>query len=115
MVTKNESTAPNTGVMLRALYKKRKINRAALARKMNLHRSTVVNYDERSSLQVRVLWNLAVALGHNFFADIAAQLPPTYATNLPEDSTQAQRIAQLEEENKMLNAKVETLMAVIRK
>jgi hypothetical protein len=56
-----------------------------------------------------------VAVEHNFFADLAAQLPQTYTTNVPEDTTQAQRIAQLEEENRILKTKVDTLLAVVGK
>ncbi len=115
MAAKKELNAPNIGSMLRVHYKKRKINRAALARKLNLHRVTVANYDARSSLQVRILWDVAVALQHNFFADIAAQLPPAYTTNIPEDTTQAQRIAQLEEENKILAGQLELLKGVMGK
>ena len=115
MAAKKELNAPNIGSMLRTYYKKHKINRAALARKLNLHRVTVAKYDARSSLQVRILWNVAVALEHNFFADIAAQLPQTYTTNIPEDTTQAHRIAQLEEENKILTGQLELLKRVMGK
>lgn len=113
MAAKKESNAPNIGNMLGMYFKKRDINKSSLGRKLGLKRSTVTNYEERSSLQARIIWDLSEALEHNFFADIAAQLPPTYTTIQPEFI--AQRIAQLEEENEMLKTKVETLMAVIRK
>jgi len=48
--------------------------------------------------------------------DLAAQLPPEYTTNAPDPTLPMQeRIAALEEENKLLQTKVETLMAVVRK
>ena len=115
MATKEEVKAPNIGSMLRTHYNNRKINRATLARKLNLHRVTVAKYDARTSLQVRILWDVAVALQHNFFADIAAQLPQTYTTNIPEDTTQTQRIAHLEEENKILAGQLELLKGVMGK
>jgi hypothetical protein len=53
---------------------------------------------------------------HNFFADLAAQLPPDFTTNAPDPTLPLQeRIAALEEENKLLKIKVETLMAVVGK
>ena len=115
MAAKEEVKAPNIGSMLRTYYKKHKINRAALARKLNLHRVTVAKYDARSSLQVHILWDVAVALQHNFFADLAAQLPKSYTTYVPEDTTQAQRIAQLEDENKILAGQLELLKGVMGK
>jgi hypothetical protein len=42
-------------------------------------------------------------------------LPQTYTTNVPEDTTQAQRIAQLEEENKILAGQLELLKGVMGK
>ncbi len=48
--------------------------------------------------------------------DLAAQLPAEATTNAP-DPTLAlqQRVAALEEENRLLQVKVETLMAVVGK
>lgn len=53
---------------------------------------------------------------HNIFMDLAAQLPPDFTTNAPDPTLPLQeRIAVLEEENKVLTTKVETLMAVVKK
>jgi hypothetical protein len=53
---------------------------------------------------------------HNFIKDLAAQLPPVFTTNAPDPTLPLQeRIAALEEENKLLNAKLEKLQAVLRK
>lgn len=63
-----------------------------------------------------MLWKLSFALNHNFFQDLAAQLPPEFTTNAPDHNLPLQeRNAALEEENKLLKAKVDTLMAVVRK
>ena len=71
---------------------------------------------KKDSLNYRMLWELFLALKHNFFADLAAQLPQDFTTNAPDPTLPLQeRISALEEENKLLNAKVETLMAVVRK
>jgi len=48
--------------------------------------------------------------------DLAAQLPSEFTTNAPDPTLPLQeRVAVLEEENKLLTAKVETLMAVMGK
>jgi len=42
------------------------------------------------------------------------QLPPTYTTQAPADSTQDDRIAALEQENTILKAKNESLMVALK-
>jgi hypothetical protein len=77
---------------------------------------TVNTLLQRHSLQFYVLWEFCIAMRHNFLKDLAAQLPANFSTNAPKATQDLQdRIAVLEEENKLLNAKVETLMAVVRK
>lgn len=115
MKTQKKLIPPHLGNLLKIYYKKNRINKSGLARAMNRSRATVQDYEERKSLQCNVLWDICVAVEHNFFADLAAQLPQTYTTNVPEDTTQAQRIAQLEEENRILKTKVDTLLAVVGK
>lgn len=54
-----------------------------------------------------------LGLNHYFFADLAAQLRLEFTTDAPEPSVPLlERLAKLEEENKLLQAKVE---AVVRK
>lgn len=115
MKTQKKLMPPHLGNLLKTYYKINRINKSGLARAMNRSRATVQDYEERKSLQCNVLWDICVAVEHNFFADLAAQLPQTYTTNVPEDTTQAQRIAQLEEENRILKTKVDTLLAVVGK
>lgn len=115
MKTQKKLILPHLGNLLKTYYKTNRINKSGLARAMNRSRATVQDYEERKSLQCNVLWDICVAVEHNFFADLAAQLPQTYTTNVPEDTTQAQRIAQLEEENRILKTKVDTLLAVVGK
>ncbi len=106
---------PHIGNMLNRFYIERKVNKAGLARDIKKSKTSVQAYETRDSLPCRVLWDISVAVKHNFFADLAAQLPETYTTNLPEDNTQAQRIAQLEEENKIMAAQLKMLKEVMGK
>ena len=115
MKKQNKLQPPHIGTMLKNFYVERKVNKAGLARAIIKNKSTVQTYDTRSSLPCRVLWDISVAVQHNFFADLAAQLPQTYTTNVPEDTTQADRIAQLEEENKILAGQLELLKGVMGK
>lgn len=62
------------------------------------------------------LQKLFVVMQHHFFMDLAAQLPPDFTANAPDPTLSLQeRIAVLEEEDKVLKTKVETLMAVMWK
>lgn len=106
---------PHIGNMLLEFYMERKVNKSGLARAIAKDKSTVQTYETRASLPCRVLWDISIAVEHNFFADLAGQLPQTYTTNIPEDTTQAQRIAQLEEENKILLGQLELLKEVMGK
>jgi restriction endonuclease S subunit len=74
----------------------------------------LATYGKNSTLQTAILWEICHALKHNFFADIAVQLPPTYTTQAPADSTQDDRIAALEQEIALLKAKNESLMEALK-
>jgi hypothetical protein len=76
--------------------------------------STIIHYQKSASIQISIVNELCHALKHNFFADLAALLPPTYTTNAPTDSTQNDRIAALEQENTILKAKNEALMEALK-
>jgi hypothetical protein len=108
------SNAPHTGELLKDFFKKRRIRKAALSRLINRSPKTLATYGKNSTLQTAILWEICHALKHNFFADIAAQLPPTYTTQAPADSTQNDRIAALEQEIALLKAKNESLMEALK-
>lgn len=103
------------GQMLKTYIDKRKVAKSALARKIKRKDSTIIHYQNSASLQISIVHEICHALKHNFFADIAAQLPATYTTNAVADNTQTERIAQLEHENALLQAKYDALVEVMRK
>jgi hypothetical protein len=116
MKTPETTACPDIGQMLNNRIKKRRISKAALSRNANRKPQTLQKILSKPSIQIRILWELCVAMRHNFFADLAAQLPPDFTTNAPDPTLPLQeRIAALEEENKVLTTKVETLMAVVGK
>jgi len=71
--------APHSGQMLTTYIKQKRIYQNALARKLKRRAETIFDYKKRSTIQTAVLWDICHALNHNFFADIAAQLPPEFA------------------------------------
>lgn len=116
MKTQKKTTTPHIGKLLDTYYKKNRVNKAGLARVLNRNRSSVQNYEQSKSLQCSVLWNISLALQHNFFADLAAQLPSTFTTNAPDPTLALQEeLEQLREENNILEGKLETLKEVMRK
>src|SRR5690606_31105906 len=116
MKTPETTACPDIGQMLNNRIKKRRISKAALSRNANRKPQTLQKILSKPSIQIRILWELCVAMRHNFFADLAAQLPQDVTTNAPDPTLPLQeRIAALEEENKVLITKVETLMAVVGK
>ena len=114
-MTKERTTPPpHIGNMLKTLMRNKRLRRAALARNLKKSYSTVYEYQNSETMRTHTLWQLCITLKHNFFADLAAQLPPDFTTNAPDPTLPLQeRIAALEEENKLLTTKVETLMAVM--
>ena len=107
---------PHIGNMLKNHFRKQRLRRGALARHLQKSYSTVYEYQKAESMRSHTLWQLCITIRHNFFADLAAQLPPDFTTNAPDPTLSLQeRIALLEEENKLLTTKVETLMAVMGK
>ena len=87
---------PDTGAILTAYFKKKRIYRSGLGRALGKDYKAVRGYETRSTILTSVLWELCIALKHNFFADIAALLPAEYGTDAPADTTKDDRIKELE-------------------
>ncbi|WP_347375099.1 hypothetical protein [Aequorivita sp. Q41] len=111
-----KNTSPHLGKLLKAHIIKHSVYRSSLSRYMERQPSTIEYYLKQPTLQTALLWELSTALKHNFFKDLAAQLPADFTTNAPDTTLPFQeRIAALEEEAKLTNAKLEELRAVVRK
>ena len=96
--TKNNM--PHNGKFLTDYVLKNDINRAALARKMNVSNTSVYQYAVSPSLQMSILWKASIALNHNFVAELGELLPVKHKTG---------NEIQLEEEIKALEAQLEKL------
>jgi transcriptional regulator with XRE-family HTH domain len=113
MDTKN--AMPHLGTELKTYLKKYRIHQAALARKMGINYSVLMQAAKRDSLQASMLWNLSHALGHNLFADIAQHLPEHYTKTQPEVTALHEKITALEHQNELLTSQLNLLKEVMRK
>jgi hypothetical protein len=105
----------NTGALLLHYFTKNRIRKAALARKLNKNISNIMYYQKQPSLQTQILWELSHVLEHNFFLDIAAQLPNTYSTSAPTTNIKDTTIAQLQQEITILKAEKEVVLQAFKK
>jgi len=111
--TYDEWPMPHLGTKLKEFFKTRRTHKAVLARIIKKDDVAIVRYQKRQSLQCELLWTLTLALKHNFFMDLAALLPKDFTTNAPVDTSKDDRIAQLEEEIKILTRERDLLSNIL--
>lgn len=109
-----ETTIPHIGDLLKTHLESRRARKSVLARKLGISPTSINNYQKRQSFQCATLWRLSVELKHNFFADLAAQLPPDYTTTAPKSTAIDEEIAQLKNKIQILEAEKNMLLEVAR-
>lgn len=106
----------NTGEMLLRFITKNHIPKGELGAKIGRNSLSILNYTRNDSIQTKLLVKICHATKHNFFRDIADQLPEDYTFYKPVDRSELiekeQLIAQLQEENKVLRIQNELLMKI---
>ncbi len=111
------------GALLREHIQNKQIVNAELGKAIHRDGMSIAKYMKNESIQTSVLIEFCYALKHNFFRDIADQLPPEFGTNTSEDLTilngkdlqisqKESQIQQLQEEIKVLKIKNELLMKI---
>ena len=116
MDNNNQNTVPlHVGTIVKKYLNKHRIFKSVLGRRIGKADSTIARYQKSVSLQAEILLVLSHALQHNFFADIAALLPAHYTTDSPIDATNANRIADLELQVKILEAEKAVLLEALKK
>ena len=99
------SSFPHFGNWLKTYLKKHKIPNELLAKNMNRKLPTINGYKSRKSVQSAIVWELSLALEHNIFAELAAQLPSDFSRtenqNKELEDLKAQ-VAQLTNERNLL-------------
>ena len=102
----------HTGSLLSNHLTRKFINKTELATTINRNPQSVTNYCQNASKQTKILMEICHALEHNFFQDIASQLPDIYTFNPELTSTYLQRLKDLEKENEVLKIQNELLMKI---
>jgi DNA-binding Xre family transcriptional regulator len=106
----------DTGKLLHDFMQKNKIVKTQLGKEINRNPLSILNYTKNISIQTGILIEICHALKHNFFRDIADQLPNDFTRTKPDDLTlineKDQLIAELKEENKILKIQNELLMKI---
>ncbi len=104
----------NTGALLETYVYKNKITKTDLGLAIGRNGLAILQYMRNDSIQTGILLDICYAVKHNFFKDIANQLPDDFTTTNPADksliSEKDQLIAELQEEVKVLKIQNEVLM-----
>lgn len=111
----NQSSEINVGLLLENYIKNNKISKAALSRALQCDDSSIIYYQKKKSLQSKTILQLSHALKHNFFMDIAVQLPSSYSTTAIADTSKDETIAALQTEIALLKAREEVLLLAFKK
>ncbi|NJM78836.1 MAG: hypothetical protein HC854_03005 [Flavobacterium sp.] len=72
----------DTGKILADYIQSHKINKTELGNAINRRGIAILNYTRNSSIQTGILLEICYALKHNFFKEIADQLPEDFTTKV---------------------------------
>lgn len=114
METKN--TEIHIGILIKNYLNSKRIPKAAVGRKINKDGNTILRYQKKPTLKTDVILELSHAIKHNFFADIAALLPPDYSKdNVSEIDVLKAQIALQQHEIEILKAEKAVLKEFLGK
>ena len=89
---------PHMGTFIKNKIDERNITYAEIARRMNIHQSTIHGYFIQQTLQTRIIWKLSIAIEYNLFTDLIQFLPEALQ-NTNKTSFQQTILAQQQEIN----------------
>ena len=98
------------GQRIKKFVKDNRISQAAWSRRQGVRQQVIWNYMKSQAMRIDTLFTISQQLKYNFLREIADQLPaefPPHAVNPLQ-----QRVAELEEEIKMLKRENEVLREV---
>lgn len=78
---KKEHPHPHIGALVRKAMLEKNVSQADLARRIGLKSTAIAVYLKRTSLQFGILWDLGIALKHDFLLEIANSYPPGFPLN----------------------------------
>ncbi len=102
------------GEILHRYFEEKRIRRAALARLMNIRLDSLMKYEKNQSIKTDRLLEISTLLKHNFFMDIAVQLPPEYTTSTDIYAEKNSEIERLQKEVEKLTIERDILLKVTR-
>jgi len=100
-------THPHNGKLLSDYIFKNKVNRAELARQMDISNTSVYKYAQSYSLQLGILWKASLALNHNFVAELGALLAVDFLT--PHEEILQNELKAKQNEIELLQKQIEHL------
>ena len=107
----------DTGKLIERLMYQFKFSNLQIERAMGRPGSSMYKYIKNSSIQTGILIDLCYAMKYNIFQEIANALPPEFAKidkeaeeKLAAKMNYEKRIADLEEENKILKVQLDIVM-----
>lgn len=103
------------GQLFENYLKQNKISKASLARAIDRSDNAILYFQKKSSIQASIIMELCHALKHNFFMDIASQLPAAYTTTAVADQDKDVKIIALQQEIMLLQAREEVLLKAFGK
>jgi hypothetical protein len=71
----------HVGSMIKHFVDKHLLVRKEVSKKLGFYNTAIYGYEKRKSIYTDTLLNFCHALQHNFFMDIAQQLPNSYTQN----------------------------------
>lgn len=105
----------HVGKLINQVRQEKRVSYATLSRLMNRHHTGINTALKRETLQASVIWEFSLALRHNFFEDLAAELQENTDVELDSsNAATAQTIAQLETENQRLKEELHYLRLSVK-
>ncbi len=100
---KSKNPHPHIGHMILKFLFEKKITQADLARRLNVSPSTMASYFRQPSIQFGILWNIGIALDHDFLTELTNYYPSDFIFNaksklVEELRNKTQQLADLEKE-----------------
>lgn len=109
---KKSSNNIDTGKLIEQQLNAKRFSKTELAIKINRSSQSINKYLENSSIQTGILLDMCHAFKHNFFHDIANQLPADFSVSRIETEGGKSTLELLIEENNVLKIQNELLMKI---
>lgn len=94
---KSNHPHPHIGQLVKRVMRDKKLSQAEVARRMTISPSSLANYFKQPSLQFGILWNLSIAIGHDFLTGLTDDYPQDLHLN-----AESKIIKELDEKNRLI-------------